>query len=68
MMMRPAPETREEALDRSVEFFGLIAGSQYDPVEFRELAEAGMARSWRPEGTARQLAAIVASGESSVAP
>ena len=54
----PTPDT---AVDRSVELFGLISGPHFDAVEYRELAEANHQRSFRPVGTERQTAAIMAS-------
>ena len=55
--------TRERAVDQAVELFRHISGPRFDEAEFREVARIGVERSWRPEGTARQLAAIVASGD-----
>jgi pimeloyl-ACP methyl ester carboxylesterase len=57
---RPDP-TRENAVEMGVELFGHICGPTFDPVEFRRLAEAAVDRSWRPAGTGRQTAAIMAS-------
>jgi len=54
----PTPET---AVDRSTELFGLISGPHFDATEYRQLAEANHRRSFRPTGTARQTAAIMAS-------
>lgn len=59
---REAP-TRENAVDRAVELFREISGPTFDEAEFRRLAKASVERSFRPEGTARQLAAILASGD-----
>ena len=56
----PEP-TRETAVDRSVELFTLISGPAFDPVEYRERAQRSVDRSFRPDGTARQTAAIMAS-------
>jgi len=61
-MRRPEP-TAETAVEQSLEFFAGICGPTFDPAEFRELALASFRRSYRPEGTARQLAAIIASGD-----
>lgn len=47
--------------ERSVEMFRLFAGSLFDPQEALETAKAGRTRSYCPEGTARQTAAIMAS-------
>lgn len=53
--------TIEAAVDDAVAFFRLISGPTFDDTEFRALAEASISRSYRPEGSARQLAAIMAS-------
>ncbi|MFZ8997460.1 MAG: alpha/beta fold hydrolase [Ilumatobacteraceae bacterium] len=57
---RPVP-TRETAVDVGVETLRAISGPTFDPVETRRLVEASVARSFRPAGTARQTAAIMAS-------
>ncbi|WP_436793378.1 alpha/beta fold hydrolase [Actinospongicola halichondriae] len=57
---RPEP-TRETAVDQAIETFGAISGPHFDAAEYRPLAEAAVARSFRPEGLARQTAAIMAS-------
>jgi pimeloyl-ACP methyl ester carboxylesterase len=44
-----------------VETGRLIAGSTFDEERFRQLAKANYARSFRPQGGARQLTAIMAS-------
>jgi len=56
----PKP-TRENALDRQLEIFTAISGPDFDPAEYRLLAESSIERSYRAEGTARQTAAIMAS-------
>lgn len=58
---RRRPPTRETAVDEFVETYKLIAGPVVDEVELRAAAEASVARSFRPHGVARQLAAINAS-------
>ena len=57
---RPEP-TRETAVEQSVETFRLIAGPDFDADAYRPLAQAAVDRSYRPEGVARQTAAIMAS-------
>lgn len=57
---RPA-QTLENAVEERVEVFKLVAGPHWDDAELRELAKFAVERSFRPEGTARQLAAINAS-------
>ena len=53
--------TRDNAIDGSVRLSRLIAGPHFDAVETRRLATANLDRSFRPEGIARQTAAIGAS-------
>ena len=53
--------SRDEAVDQAVATFRLISGPHFDADEYRPLAEAAVARSYRPEGIARQTAAIMAS-------
>ena len=56
----PAP-TRETAVERSVTTFRLVSGPHFDESEHRLLAKGNLERSYRPEGAARQTAAIAAS-------
>lgn len=63
---RPAP-TPELAIEHAVGFFREISGPRFDEAEFRVLAKQGFERSFRPDGTARQLAAIIASGDRTAA-
>jgi pimeloyl-ACP methyl ester carboxylesterase len=56
----PEP-TRDNAVERAIEMFRLVAGNDFDETEFRSLAEANIERSYRPEGTGRQMTAIMAS-------
>ena len=60
-MLRREMPTLENAIDMSLESFRELSGPTFDPDEFRMLAEKSVARSFRPEGTMRQLAAILAS-------
>ena len=59
---RPEP-SRENAVELAVSTFRLISGPHFDESEYRPLAEAAVARSFRPEGVARQTAAIMASAD-----
>ncbi|MDJ0768669.1 MAG: alpha/beta hydrolase [Ilumatobacter sp.] len=59
---RPVP-TRETAADIGVEAFRDICGPTFDEDEFRALVQTAVDRSFRPAGTARQTAAIIASGD-----
>ncbi len=61
-MRRPEPSA-ETAVEQGLELFSEICGPAFDADEFRELALASFRRSYRPAGTARQLAAIIASGD-----
>jgi pimeloyl-ACP methyl ester carboxylesterase len=61
MMARRPDPTPENAVEVGVEMFRHICGPTFDPVEFRKLAQAAIDRSWRPAGTGRQTAAIMAS-------
>jgi pimeloyl-ACP methyl ester carboxylesterase len=59
-MLRREP-TLENAIELSLEAFRDVCGPTFDPDEFRTLAERSVTRSFRPAGTLRQLAAIIAS-------
>ena len=61
--LRRPPASPDTAVDVAVETFRHICGPTFDENEFRRLAEASVARSYRPAGTARQLAAVIASGD-----
>ncbi len=61
-LRRPEP-TAENAIEQGVELFREICGPTFDEAEFRLLAKTSFERSYRPDGTARQLAAIIASGD-----
>ncbi len=53
--------SRDTMVNREVELFRLISGSSFDEAETRYLSQIGVERSYRPEGTRRQTAAIFAS-------
>jgi pimeloyl-ACP methyl ester carboxylesterase len=55
--------SRENAVDQAVAAFRLISGPHFREDEYRPLAEAAVARSFRPHGVARQTAAIMASAD-----
>ena len=57
-LMRGAPE---DAIDNGVEMFRLISGPTFDEAVAREMAVAANARSYDPDGAARQAMAIMAS-------
>ncbi len=62
-LMRPVATSRDEAIEASVEGSRVIGSPKYPTEEslLRERAAAGYDRSYCPDGTARQLAAILAS-------
>lgn len=62
LVRRPEP-TRETALDLAVEAMASIGGPHFDRDEYRRIASISIARSFRPGGTARQMAAVLASGD-----
>lgn len=53
--------TRDTAVELGVETLRMISGPTFDPVEARAAVEASVARSYRPAGVGRQMAAILAS-------
>ncbi len=55
--------TRDNALDEFVTVAKMISSPGLDEDELRRLAKASIERSFRPEGTARQLTAINASSD-----
>jgi pimeloyl-ACP methyl ester carboxylesterase len=56
----PTP-TRETAAQRSVDLFELFCGSHFDQSEHLRRSKISVERAFRPAGTARQTAAIMAS-------
>lgn len=53
--------TAENAADEWVDIFKLVAGPHWEEEELQRMAKTSIARSFNPDGTARQLAAIDAS-------
>jgi len=53
--------SKETFADRQAALFKLFSGSLYDELEIREMAKLSSERSFTPDGTARQMAAIMAS-------
>jgi pimeloyl-ACP methyl ester carboxylesterase len=53
--------SRETFADRQAALFKLFSGSLYDELEIREVAQLSLERDFTPDGTARQMAAIMAS-------
>lgn len=60
-LLRSTTPSREEAAQVLTERYRMFAGSSWDFEEHLIRAKAGVERSWRPEGTDRQLAAIQSS-------
>ena len=60
-MARRPRATADTAVDLSVEGFKLWSGPHFDPDEHRVRTQASVDRSFRPQGTERQTAAIMAS-------
>ena len=60
---RRQPPSLETAVEDSIETFREISGPAFDEADMREMAEASIERSFRPVGTGRQTAAIMASGD-----
>jgi len=53
--------TPEDAVEKGVEMFRLISGPHFDTDAARRLGQEAFARSFRPDGVARQTMAIAAS-------
>lgn len=64
-VLTPAPTDREAVIQRGVEVSAIIGSKTHpmSPEEIRERSGAAYDRAFRPEGSARQLAAILASGD-----
>ncbi|HEY6779496.1 MAG TPA: alpha/beta hydrolase [Thermoleophilaceae bacterium] len=65
MLLARAPREREAYIEHFVRLFTLIGSPRYpaDPAQLREMAGITYDRGSHPAGTARQLAAIIASGD-----
>ncbi|GAC1590577.1 MAG: alpha/beta hydrolase [Acidimicrobiales bacterium] len=65
LLLRPAPTTREEAVEAGVLGARLIGSTGYpfDEAGTRKRAAASYDRAFHPVGTGRQLVAILASGD-----
>jgi pimeloyl-ACP methyl ester carboxylesterase len=62
-LLSPVAITRDEAIDRSVETSKIIGGPEhFDEANARKRAEESYDRCFNPQGTARQLLGILASG------
>jgi pimeloyl-ACP methyl ester carboxylesterase len=65
VLLKPPPRDRERYMDRAVSLFSRIGspGFERDEQELRQLAGRSYDRGINPAGSARQLAAIFASGD-----
>jgi len=66
LFSRPAdPKDPESVVDYLIEMFGVIGSPAYppDPAELRQRLNRSVRRAYSPAGTARQLLAIIASGD-----
>lgn len=60
-MPRLLARNEADAVEKGVEMFRLTAGPHFDADAARVMGQEAFARSWRPEGAARQTVAISAS-------
>lgn len=60
-LARMKPPTKETAAQRSSAMFALFSGTHYDAAKHVVRSQVSVERSFRPKGTARQTAAIMAS-------
>ena len=69
MLARRPPRSRDEAVERAVEMFRHIGshGFPYDEARVRRVAGIAYDRGFNPAGTARQMAAILKSGDRTAA-
>ncbi len=69
VLMAPPPKTRAESIERGVTVFRAIGspGFPFDETAIRERAERSYDRGFNPNGTVRQLVAILGSGSRSEA-
>jgi pimeloyl-ACP methyl ester carboxylesterase len=65
LMSRPADASAEAVADHLLRLFSVIGSPAYRPdtAALREQMLLGVQRAWRPMGTSRQLAAVVADGD-----
>ena len=68
LLSRPAGKGADAVVQHLMRLYALIGSPAYpaDPAELRVRLQASVARAWRPAGTARQLAAVVADGDRSI--
>jgi pimeloyl-ACP methyl ester carboxylesterase len=63
LLLRPPAATRDEAITAAVAGRKAIGGRFYDEAEARRFAAETYDRAYEPAGTARQLLAVLASGD-----
>lgn len=63
MLVKRSPDTRDEAIEMSVDIRRRLSPIHFNEKETRHFAAASYDRSFHPEGRRRQLAAIMASGD-----
>ena len=68
LLSRPANNSPEAVVAHLSRVFSIIGSPAYPPdaARLRERLRASVARAWRPAGTARQLAAVMADGDRSI--
>jgi len=64
ILLTPSPEERDAFIEHSVNLWSVLHGSgfPFDEERVREMAAKGYDRSFYPQGAARQLVGIIASG------
>jgi pimeloyl-ACP methyl ester carboxylesterase len=62
LLSRPANNTQDAVVEHYIQLFKIIGSPAFPPDEalLRERIRLGIARSWRPQGTQRQMVAIAA--------
>lgn len=67
LLSRPAGRDDSAIVAHLQRVLGVIGSPGYppDPLQLRQRLQATVARAWRPEGTARQLTAVMADGDRS---
>ena len=62
-LLSPAPDSRDEAIERGVRIGSIVAGPQFDEAEARIRIGEAFDRSYYPAGAPFQLAAIAKTGD-----
>ncbi len=68
LLSRPSGASPEAVVAHLARLFNIIGSPGYppEPTRLRERLQSSVARAWRPAGTVRQLAAVMADGDRSV--